>query len=92
VDPCKGTVRFKRQQLAHSRRKAGLPTEIGWKKPKGKCTICGKKHVTLVPDHNHKTKKLRDWICGPCNRALGFFEKKNAVKFLRYLARHKENK
>ena len=74
---------------AHMRRLYGLPSDFGGKKRKGKCPICRKKNATLVPDHNHVTKKFRAWVCGPCNRALGFFERKNAKRFIQYLERHK---
>ncbi len=52
----------------------------------GMCPICKTTEVILVPDHNYKTGKLRDWICGKCNRALGVYEKWHK-EFKSYLRR-----
>lgn len=79
----------KAQKRKHERIKSGIPAAIAAQEHKGKCPICGK-HRTLVPDHDHKRKVFRAWICGVCNRALGFFEKSNAAKFILYLNNHKE--
>jgi hypothetical protein len=42
----------------------------------GSCAICGEPGVVggangLVPDHDHRTNKIRGIVCGPDNRALG---------------------
>lgn len=48
----------------------------------GVCALCGGvnggKH--LVVDHDHTTEVVRGLLCGGCNQALGFFEKKGWVK------------
>ena len=58
------------------------------------CTICG---VKLFPntsythlDHDHKTGKLRDFLCTNCNRGLGHFKDSPLVleKAAEYLRRH----
>lgn len=53
-----------------------------------KCAICRKlpRHGRrLDVDHNHKTKKVRGLLCGPCNRHVGYFEAHGAA-ILKYLA------
>lgn len=67
-------------------------------KQENKCAICLKesgeidkkygKIRDLVVDHNHKTGKIRELLCGPCNRALGGFKEnvetlKNAIKYIK---------
>ena len=41
----------------------------------GCCAICGRHQSefkkSLEVDHNHKTKKIRELLCGNCNRMLG---------------------
>ena len=58
---------------------------------KGLCAICGQdnKGKRLHIDHNHKTKKVRALLCGPCNHGLGLFKEninslKKAIKYLEY--------
>jgi len=58
------------------------------------CTICG----TSLPstgllthlDHDHKTGKLRDFLCTNCNRGLGSFKDSitNLEKAIMYLKTH----
>lgn len=50
---------------------------VGSPKPKT-CPICGRKPLgkkrgkgRIVVDHDHKTNKIRGWICDDCNVALG---------------------
>lgn len=44
----------------------------------GLCAICrhhgrtGSKTERLDVDHDHKTGKIRGWLCNKCNRAIGF--------------------
>jgi len=76
----RGAYRWKR---IHAR--YGL-TEENYAKLKkvqrGLCALCrrrnGKKH--LVVDHCHKTGKVRGLLCGGCNTALGYHEKKGWLK------------
>ena len=62
-------------------------------KQKGVCAICGglcKSGKRLAVDHNHKTGKIRDLLCGNCNGGLGKFQD-NAellVKAANYLIKH----
>ena len=65
-----------------------------------KCPICltngknsiGKRTVWEL-DHCHITDKFRNYLCGTCNRGLGFFKDdlENIKKALEYLNKHKEN-
>lgn len=45
----------------------------------GECHICGAVEkglpCLLAVDHDHITGKFRGWLCGDCNKALGFYEK-----------------
>lgn len=52
----------------------------------GICPICGQQG-RLVMDHDHKTKKLRDWICRGCNLGLGGFRDnvESLLKAIEYL-------
>jgi hypothetical protein len=83
----KATARWQEKHREHTRAyariRAGIPA-FGGESRFGLCPIC-RKERTLVPDHNHNTGSVRDWICGPCNRALGFYEKwkKQFAKYLR---------
>lgn len=54
------------------------------------CKIC-RRHISivgrLVPDHNHKTKRVRSMLCNGCNRGLGQFEEnvqrmENAIAYI----------
>lgn len=54
----------------------------------GRCAICTKQIVFLPGrgtvanahlDHCHATKRVRGWLCSPCNRALGMLRDDPAV-------------
>ena len=61
------------------------------------CPICGKRMIPgirkriIVADHDHKTRKGREWICHSCNSALGRFGEDITVleKAIDYLKRFK---
>lgn len=54
------------------------------------CEICGNNTQTLHVDHNHLTGKVRGFLCGSCNRALGLLKESPIVveKALIYLKTH----
>src|SRR5260221_1276743 len=59
------------------------------------CAICGtflgwKTGSNVHLDHDHKTNKLRDFLCGHCNRGLGSFfdDPKRLDNAIAYLERH----
>lgn len=59
----------------------------------GACEICGgstKRGLGLVPDHDHKTGKLRAMLCDRCNTGLGLFRDDPMILAgaLAYLERH----
>ena len=67
-----------------------------------KCPICEKRLIVgirkriIVPDHDHKTGKGRQWICHSCNSALGRFRDdisilKKAIDYLRCFKSHDEH-
>lgn len=51
------------------------------------CAIC-KSDVRLFLDHDHKTGKVRQFLCPRCNTALGFLESSPIPKFIDYLKKH----
>ena len=55
----------------------------------GRCSICGKilMRATAKLDHNHKTGKVRGFLCSQCNVGLGMFgeSEANLVKAIAYL-------
>lgn len=52
-----------------------------------RCPLCLKVFTKPAVDHDHKTGKVRELLCIPCNRALGYVEntpwRKRAVAYLR---------
>ena len=44
-------------------------------------------------DHCHITDKFRNYLCGTCNRGLGFFKDKRTLlnEAIKFLNKHKEN-
>jgi hypothetical protein len=51
------------------------------------CDICLSQVKTLHVDHCHSSGKVRGYLCGSCNRALGLFQDntqtmKNAINYL----------
>lgn len=60
------------------------------------CGICNEKldgiGNTVHLDHDHKTNKLRDFLCSHCNRGLGcFFDSTDKLNLaIKYLEKHKE--
>ena len=58
------------------------------KESNGKCAICGEECSNLHLDHNHKTNKVRGFLCRKCNSGLGFFNDnitivESAIKYLK---------
>lgn len=67
----------------------------------GRCSVCGalgslepgtyQKNTRLHVDHNHQTGKVRDLLCGHCNRAEGLLRTPEVCDSLAaYLRRHAE--
>jgi hypothetical protein len=53
-----------------------------------KCDICTLTVKTLHVDHNHTSLKVRGYLCGSCNRAIGLLQDKasNCFKAGHYLS------
>ncbi len=73
------------------------------KKQNNRCALCGKKETRinrktgkpqpLSVDHDHKADRVRDLLCGNCNRGLGLFfdSLKTLKKAIKYLKKHKRS-
>lgn len=67
----------------------------------GACAICRKEetHVSaksgkvqsLSMDHDHETKKAREFLCNRCNLALGYVKEdfNTAISLAKYIQKHK---
>jgi len=57
------------------------------------CAICKKIRLNkpLALDHCHKSGKVRDFLCGACNRGLGFFDDnyEYLISAAEYIRHHK---
>lgn len=78
------------KERARGRRRRGVKDAPGEQKT-GICPGC-RTEKKLVLDHDHKTGKIRDWICSRCNTFLGMYETRKADGTLQwfadYLVRH----
>jgi hypothetical protein len=95
--PCKskynrecGGLAFSRDW--HFRKKYGITAEQRDQMAadqKGLCASCLEPRKLMV-DHDHRTGKVRELLCGPCNRALGYlYEDPVKIVALRdYLLKH----
>lgn len=45
------------------------------------CDICDKERPPLHVDHSHTSGKVRGYLCGSCNRALGLLQDSAQVAF-----------
>ena len=65
-----------------------------FKKQNGRCAICtepqSKRKLAFSVDHDHKTKQIRDLLCGQCNVAIGMFQENIEIleKAIQYLKKH----
>ena len=56
-----------------------------------RCEVCDRANRVYL-DHNHKTMKIRGWLCQKCNGALGMLDEShdNVCKLSVYLEKHPE--
>ena len=88
-----------KERAANLKRMFGLSLEDYEQKAKNQnyvCAICllpCKSGKNLAVDHNHKTGKLRDLLCGNCNGGLGKFQDNPELlsKAADYLRKHHDN-
>lgn len=62
-----------------------------FRKQKGRCAMCRRRCKTkrnLAVDHCHKTNRVRELLCAPCNLHLGWYEA-NRRQVDRYIATHR---
>lgn len=57
-----------------------------------RCQICNRERKLEV-DHDHKTEKIRGYLCSGCNSALGLLsdDKNLFIKCIEYLEKHGKN-
>jgi protein-arginine kinase activator protein McsA len=53
--------------------------ELNCQTRNNKCDICSTETKTLHVDHCHTTSKVRGFLCGSCNRALGLFKDSSTI-------------
>lgn len=92
------TDKTRRQKRAESRRKYAIKYKYGLTvkeydaklaSQEGKCAICNDQ-AKLVLDHNHVTKKTRQFICTPCNLMIGHAKERKEILIaaVKYLENH----
>ena len=92
---CRKVITGKKMRAAERRR-------MDAKRPPDKtifvCPICEKRsivsiNVVIVPDHNHRTGKGREWLCESCNTGLGRFKDDItfAEKVVKYLKQFEDD-
>ena len=56
------------------------------------CECCGKPTTKFCLDHDHKTQKIRGWLCDPCNTGIGKLGDtlEGIEKALNYLKTHQQ--
>lgn len=64
-------------RTAVKKRLADSETKIGRKKP-AFCEVCHQRAAKHL-DHNHKTEKVRGWLCSNCNQAIGLLHEDAAI-------------
>ena len=68
---------------------------------KGSCAVCGTKQKIkdkhgnlrrLAVDHDHKTGKVRQLLCSPCNTSIGLIKEnvKTLNKMIEYIKKHED--
>lgn len=59
----------------------------------GKCAIC-QEPSTLVVDHCHRSSRVRELLCQPCNKGLGGFRDnpRYLEAAIKYLEKHNEDR
>lgn len=88
-------TRLERNKKFNLRYKYGLTSEQledMKTKQEYRCAICDQKE-DLEIDHQHEPFKLRELLCGPCNRALGQVRdnKQTLQSMINYLEKHNVN-
>ena len=92
---CRKVITGKQMPAAERRR-------MNIKRPPDKtifvCPICEKRSIVginakVVPDHDHRTGKGREWICESCNTGLGRFKDDITFveKVIKYLKRFEDD-
>ncbi len=90
---------LKRERRKNIKLRYGLTIEQWeemFKQQQGCCAICGEHQSelkkTLVVDHRHSNGKIRELLCGNCNRMLGCVKENIGTlkKAMDYLEKHNE--
>lgn len=93
-----GTEFLIRQEISRRRRISVDEYETKLKAQNELCAICDKSEIRkykngvmrLVLDHNHKTNKVRDFLCHSCNLMIGYSREDVTIlqKGILYLQKH----
>lgn len=85
---------FQKSMATKARKGTGVFTGFDYKallkKQKGRCAICNRKMKRAELDHDHKRRKIREFLCTQCNLGLGLFREDIHVfhRVIKYLEKH----